>query len=140
MSATLKECHLRFTRSPEQISYPQGFTGQKSAHPEEEEFFIGKEPRYLTSDEIKLAEDFLKTLPYQQELVLTGAVLVDPEDPLFQKTHEELDRIEADMNLPNSRPPEGGDCEIRERVYRIREQIPDHPLNGHRELSAAPST
>lgn len=137
---TLKECHLKFGRASEQIPYPPGFSGAKSGRIEDEEFFIGKEPCYLTSDEVKVAEAYCAELTkraYKQEVVLTGAVLTDPDDYLFGKTHEELDAIEYDMNLPNSRPPEGGENSIRERVYRIREALPDHPLD-HRALTAAP--
>lgn len=118
-----KQVALKSQREPLQIAYPHGFTGAKSTHPEEEEFFLSTEPRFLTLDEIQLAQRFIARLSYRQELVFTGAVLVDPNDPLLEASHEQINQIEAEANLANTEmAPGGGQRSIRERVYILRER------------------
>jgi len=131
-----KQCHLKFGKEPIQVSYPPGFAGAKSDDSdEEEEFFLSKEPRFLTADEVELAIAFCKKLPYPQELALTGAVLVSGDDHLWDKNHEELDEIEATQGLPSSRAADGSEVELRQRVYQIREALPNHILDGLKVLA-----
>lgn len=126
----LKQAHLKRPGESLQIQYPQNYTGAKHSHMEEEEFFIGTEPTFLTVGEIDVAQKFIADLPYRQELTLTGAVLVDPEDPLFLMTDEELDEVEAALGLESSRDPSGAESHIRERIYRIREAEPDRAVDS----------
>lgn len=120
--ATQKQVYLAVRREPLQFVYPPDFAGEKSGDLDDEEFFLGQEPRFLTADEIELVEEILASLPYTQKLVKTGCVLIDPYDPLLEVTHDRLDEIEAQQKLPSSRKaPGGGTVGIRERVLRIRE-------------------
>lgn len=131
-----KQVALRFQREPLQISYPRGFQGAKSTHPEEEEFFLSTEPRFLTLDEIQVAQEFIRRLSYRQELTFTGAILVDPNDPLLNASPEQINRIEAEAHLPSTEmAPGGGRRSVRERVYILRER--GFLSNGNKVLSAA---
>lgn len=119
---TLLQCHLRFAREPLQISYPRDFNGKKSISEDDPSFFISQEPRFLTNDEIGLVETYLPKLPYQQALVVTGCVMIDPDDPMLGYSHNRLDEVERRNKLPSSRyAPGGGERETRERVLIIRE-------------------
>lgn len=108
-----------------QIAYPPGFpvlqkTGQRS----DQEFHLSTTPRFLSGEEIVVAEDFITNLPYRQQLIKTGLILLDANDPLLQKTHDELDQVEAQSKLSSTRnAPAGGLRAIRERVILIRERF-----------------
>jgi len=103
-----------------QIPYPSGFKGEKS-DPRATEIRLNHSFRLLTVDEVAVAEDFLKTLPYSQSLS-TGAHFIDPNDPLLSSSHDHLDQIEADQKMTNTRSsPNGGERSVRERVLIIRE-------------------
>jgi hypothetical protein len=121
-----KECRLRLPGSIS-IDYPSGYRGTKS-DPTEEAFFVSTEPRWLTMDEIDLAAKRLiemnKAFPSRmQALVYTGAIQIDPKDPLRQATHEQLNAIEKANGLPCScNSPAGGHRSVLERVLIIREQ------------------
>lgn len=121
----LKQAHLRTSREPLQIRYPDGFDGEKYAGEDEDdqEFYITTEPRFLTKDEIKLAREYIKTLSYPQELVLTGCTMIDPDDTLLDFDHDQLDELERTQGLPSTRkPPSGGTRQTFERVLLIREK------------------
>lgn len=116
-----KQIHLKFGREPLNIPYPPGFKGQKSGNYQDEEFILSVMPRSLTDDEIALAEKFIKTLPYQQQIVHTGCLFLDEQEPLMNLTHEELDRLEEENALENSSlSPGRGQRSILERVLTIR--------------------
>lgn len=136
MTTMQKQVALRFQREPLQIPYPPGFQGAKSTHPEEEEFFLSTEPRFLTLDEIQITQAFLSRLGYRQELTFTGAVLVDPNDPLLQASHEQINQIEAEARQPSTEmAPGGGRRGVRERVYILRER--GFLGSGNKVLNAA---
>ncbi|QLE46373.1 hypothetical protein FD723_39880 (plasmid) [Nostoc sp. C052] len=106
-----------------QINYPEDWEGEKSGDEEDPQFFVSAQPKLLTGDEIQLAEQYLKTILTTQKLVLTGFVQIDPDDPLLEATHEELDRLETEKNFPVSRyASSGGNLPVLTRVLRIREQ------------------
>lgn len=118
---TLKQVQLKFGRESLTIPYPQGFRGRKSGSPQDDEFMLSMMPRTLTDDEIALAEKFISTLTYKQQLAYTDCVFLEPGDPLLTMTHEELDRLEEDNGLDNtSASPGGGQRSILERVLLIR--------------------
>lgn len=119
----LQQAYLQHGREPLFVPYPEGFSGKKSGTPEDLDFFITSQPRFLTNDEIAIAQAFLKTLFYRQQLILTGAVLLDTEDPLLTASHDEFDEIENRLGLPNSKYGRGGIRQPRERAYIIRERV-----------------
>jgi hypothetical protein len=121
----LKQVQLQNSREPLQIPYPPDFKGEKYAEQdsEEQEFYLSSEPRFLTKDEIEVAQEYLKTIWYSPKLSFTGCVMIDPEDPLLDFNHDQLDRIEKEQNLPSSRKhPTGGTRQMFERVLLIRER------------------
>lgn len=118
----LLEVNLRHPKEPLQISYPRDFMGQKSGREADAEFHISCEPRFLTPEEIEVAEAFIKKLPYTQALDRTGAVLVG-DDSLLEKDHDYLDDIEKAQSLPNTRFVSGtSERATAERVFIIRER------------------
>ena len=122
----LKQANLRFCREPLQIPYPKNFDGDKydggNEDFEDGEFYISTEPRFFSLDEIKVIQDYLKTLPYSQELVETGCIRIDEDDPLMDFDHDQLDALEKEQSLPPSRKPiNGGTRQLFERVLIIRE-------------------
>lgn len=122
----LKQAHLRVEREPLQIRYPEGFLGDKydGGNPDfdDQEFHISTEPRFLSLDEIEIVRGYIKSLPYSQDLVLTGCVLIDEEDPLLGLDHDQLDALEKDQLLRSTRKPIGGGTrQLFERVLLIRE-------------------
>lgn len=119
---TLSQCHLRFAKEPLQIPYPRNFSGQKSVSEDDLGFFISQEPRFLTNDEIGLVRAYLPKLPYSQDLVLTGCVMIDSNDPMLDYSHDRLDEVERRHKLSSSRyAPGGGERAVRERVLIVRE-------------------
>jgi hypothetical protein len=121
-----KQVHLQFAKESLQIPYPKGFSGLKTPAGEDDnpaEFHLTCQPRWLTPDEIAVAEAFIKRLTYHQVLVLTGAVLIDPEDPLLNADHSTIDAVEKEYGLPNSRyAAPGAERQLRERVLILRER------------------
>lgn len=120
-----KEVKLRVPREPLQIPYPKGFTGDKSNHPDDADFHLSTEPRYLTLDEIVVASGYAAKLPYPQSVLETGALLTDEEDELLAWSHSGLDELERNAGLRSTRYViNSGGCQraVRERVYTIREQ------------------
>lgn len=116
-----------------QIPYPSGYKGSK-VDLRATEIRLNHNFRLLTADEVAVAEAFLGSLPYSQTL-LKGAYFIDPNDPLLAVTHDELDRIERQQKLSNTRrSPNGGERSIRERVLIIRES---YQGSGQAELSPA---
>lgn len=119
--ALLKQAALKYSREPLQIAYPSDYVGEKSI-PNEDEIFISTQPRMLTIDEIELIENFLTKLPYTQSLYFTGLVLIDPGDSLLKASHDDLDLVEKNAQLSNTRlAPGGGTRSVMERVLLIRE-------------------
>lgn len=88
-----------------------------------DELHITTRPRWVDERELAAIQAFLKTLPYEQKLNMTGAVLSDESEPLDNFTHDELDELELTLGLPNTRfAMSGGQRAIHERVCLIREQ------------------
>ena len=106
-----------------------------------EELHLTTQPRYVDEVELAAAQAYLSNpnLPYQQSLLFTGAVLSDESEPLDSFDHDELDRLETALGLPNTRKsPAGGTRMIHERVCLIRES--GYTNGGHevrRALAAA---
>ena len=123
-----KECRLRLPGKI-MVDYPKDFKGQKSEENiREKAFFLSSEPRWLTTDEIELAVQYLMKynkgqFGKSQSLVYTSAVLIDPDDLLLKANHLELNQIEIANGLKNSQYSlAGGQRSIYERVLIIREQ------------------
>lgn len=118
----LIEAALRHPKEPLQISYPRNFMGQKSGREADAEFHVSCEPRFLTPDEIEVAQTFIEKLPYTQALDKTGAVLIG-DDSLLEKDHDYLDDIEKAQSLSNTRFVSGtSERTVAERVLIIRER------------------
>jgi len=107
-----------------QVDYPSDFEGEKSGDEDDENFSISTQPRFLTSDEIELAEAYIKSIPDAQRLQFTGAVIVDPEDPLLNASVEDLKKIieQEKLNIPveangGTLPPQAIVLAIREAGY-----------------------
>jgi len=131
-----QQVQLKSNLEPLQIPYPADWDGEKSGEPEDEEFFLDIIPRFLSEDECRLAEDYIKKLPYPQTLVYTGCVLLDEDDPLFKATHEQLDNLEKNANLASTaEAPGGGRLTIQQRVLLIRES--GYKGDGKRALNGA---
>lgn len=97
-----KQVYLQYHKEPLQIPYPPGFTGEKTKE-DVTEIYVNSQPRLLTVDEIKVVEEFLRKLPYRQQLVVTGMVNTGKDDPLLNLSHEQLDDIELRHSLPKTR-------------------------------------
>lgn len=116
-----RQVRLRNPVEPLQIPYPEDFRGKKTDI-DEEEFTLTVLPRRLSDEEIDLAKEYIDALPYKQEIVYTGAVFIDPSDPLLSRSHDQLDLIEKREKLPNSKyAPRGGTKSIMQRVVAIRQ-------------------
>lgn len=116
-----KQVYLQYHKEPLQVPYPPGFAGAKTKE-DVEAIFINSQPRLLTIDEIKVVEEFLTKLPYRQQLVVTGMVSVQKDDPLFECSHTQLDEIEREHSLPNTRySSKYGERSTYDRVLIIRE-------------------
>ncbi len=121
--AQLRQAYLKKKAEPLQIAYPEGWQGAKSGDEFGDEIYISSMPRMLTEDEVSLVQDYLKKLPYPQELALTGCVMVDSEDPLLQMSHTELTALERTEDLPQTHSVQGkGLRSTFDRVLIIREQ------------------
>lgn len=117
-----KQCYLKIGSESLQIPYPPDFKGAKSMDSEDTEIHINSLPRLLTEDEILVVEDYLKTLPYPQSLLFTGAIFLDPSDPLVAMDNIELDRLEDEDMLPSTKySKDGGIRQPYERVLILRE-------------------
>lgn len=87
------------------------------------ELHLTTQPRWLDAEEVAAAQAYINDLSYPQTLVLTGAVIGDADDPLLNFSHDELDMLESELGLPNTRKPKaGGTRMLPERVYLIRER------------------
>jgi len=120
-----KQAALKNPREPLQVPYPQDFKGIRSSNnPDDTSIFISTEPRFLSDDEIVVVQEYVKGLSYDQSLVLTGCVIIDPDDPLLKCTHQQLDEIEAKNYLPSTSkiPGKGGKPSVQQRVLLIRER------------------
>jgi hypothetical protein len=108
------------------IQYPIDWEGFKSGQEEDEYFSIGPTPRILTLDEINYAQNHILQKRIRATISLTGAVIGPPDDPLYQWTHEQLDRLEEFLGYSNSRYIRAGGtnntlnriCQVRERGYQ----------------------
>lgn len=130
----LIEAHLTKAKEPLQIPYPRNFSGEKSGSPDDKEFHLSCQPRYLTEDEVAIAEAFVTRLLYPQTVSRTGAVQIG-DDPLLEKDQEYLDEVEKNAQLENTRQsPSGGDRSVFERVLIIRER--GYRGNGYKMLQA----
>jgi hypothetical protein len=105
------------------IYYPDDWQGFKSGHDEDEYFSIGPMPRILALDEIDYAKAYIQQKRIRATISQTGAVLGPTDDPLYQWTHDQLDRLEAFLQYPNSRFARlGGSNNTLNRVCQIRER------------------
>lgn len=132
------QVHLRYPGDSLQIPYPDDFktTEKSAAERSDTEFHLTTSPRFLSEAEVSVAREFVKALPYTQQVVATGAILIDPNDPLLSKTHDELDTVERSAALGVTRLGSGGaPRSIRERVILIRER--SYQGNGSLALPAA---
>ena len=103
------------------VQYPPGYKGDRTDGPQEESFYISDQARYLNEQEIELAQKAAKSQGHI--LVFSGAVLIDENDPLLQFDHSQLDAVEAEAKLSNTRKAlSGGTRSIYERVLIIRER------------------
>lgn len=118
----LKQCKLQRPVEPLQIPYPSDWSNPKTVDPDDTAIHLSTIPRFLNEYEIELVQAFCKELPYSQNLALTGAKLLDRNDPLLGFDHDQLDRIEKFVNLPNTRRTNGGERQTYERVLIIRER------------------
>jgi len=118
------------------VDYPPEYKGERTDGLQEEAFYLSDKPRYLNLEEIELAQ--AQASRYHQSLVFTGAVLIDSADPLLQASHPQLDRIESEAKLPNTRKsPAGGTRSTYERVLILRER--GYESNAARFLSPSSS-
>ena len=120
-----RQAQLKNAREPLQVPYPLDFLGIKSSNnPDDTSIFISTEPRFLSDDEVKLIQGYVKGLNYDQSLVLTGCVMIDSDDPLLKCTHEQLNKIESENYLLSTAkiPTKGGKPSIQQRVLLIRER------------------
>jgi hypothetical protein len=117
-----------------QIAYPPDFEGEKSGDEDDENFSVSTQPRFLTSDEVELAEAYINSIPDAQRLQYTGAVLVDPEDSLLKASVEELRRVieQEKLNLPVE--ASGGTLPVQAIVLSIREA--GYAGNGKRAIAS----
>lgn len=116
-----KQVHLQYAKEPLQIPYPPNFAGAKTKD-DVGEIFISSQPRLLTSDEIEVVESYISKLPYRQQLVLTGLVMIDQNDPLLEYDHSQLDELEKQHSVSNTRyVPGSGERSPHERVLILRE-------------------
>lgn len=117
-----------------QVAYPPNFEGEKSGDEDDENFSLSTQPRFLTSDEVELAKAYIQSIPDSQRLLFTGAVLVDPEDPLLNASHEDLKRVieQEKLNLPTE--VSGGTLPVQAIVLAIREA--GYEGNGKRAIGS----
>lgn len=118
----LKQAKLRNGSESLQIPYPPDFKGAKSLDADDSEIHINSLPRLLTEDEIVIVEDYLKSLPYPQSLLFTGAIFLDPGDPLVAMDNTDLDRLEEEELLSSTKYSKDGGIRLPyERVLILRE-------------------
>jgi len=116
-----------------QITYPPDYQGEKSGDEDDESFSLSTQPRFLTSDEVELAEDYIKSIPDSQRLLYTGAVLVDPEDSLLKASLDDLRKIIDQENLKIPVEASGGTLPVQAVVLAIREA--GYQGNGKRAIA-----
>lgn len=116
-----QEAALTHAVEPLQIPVPRKFEGTLT-NPDATELYVNSEFQPYTLDEIGIIRTFLeKKVSYTQSLKL-GAYLVDGDDALFSKTHDELDALESQEKRGNTRTAiGGGERQTRERVLILRE-------------------
>lgn len=103
------------------VPYPPGYKGDRTDGSQEDSFYISDQSRYLNPEEIELAQKAAKAQGHI--LVFSGAVLIAENDPLLQFDHNQLDAVEAEAKLPNTRKAlAGGTRSLYERVLIIRER------------------
>jgi hypothetical protein len=103
------------------VPYPPGYKGDRTDGPQEDSFYISDQSRYLNQKEIELAQKAAKMQGHI--LMFSGAVLIDENDPLLQFNHNQLDTVEVEAELPNTRKAlSGGTRSLYERVLIIRER------------------
>lgn len=117
----LYQVKLRNPGESLQIPYPSDWEGDKSGDETDTSFHLSPNPRFLTQPEIELGKEYVSKLGYSQAVVLTGAKLIG-DDLLISKTHDELDAIEVEQRMPNTRRVNGGERSVYERVLIIRER------------------
>lgn len=118
-----REVYYRGKNAPPMISvtYPPGFRGDRTISREDGNRFIATpSPTILSDDEITLLEAELQKLSNQIKLMFTSNVIVG-DDPLYNASHEQIDRIEAENGYPSSRKdPKGRQRTIQNRVLILR--------------------
>jgi hypothetical protein len=134
------EVKLQKNREPLAIPYPADWGGKKSGEYDDETLLICTQPRWVTPEEATMIDLFLIGLPYKQALARTGAVAIATNDPLLNKSHDDLDAIERHLSLAKTRTiRSGGTRSVRERVLLIRERGYFGDGNSALEPSAVPA-
>ncbi|MGB3203665.1 MAG: hypothetical protein WBB28_01615 [Crinalium sp.] len=126
------EASLKHNRPTLFVPYPADYAGEKSGDESDESFSLSVRPRYLTEDEIHLAEALCKKLPYPQIVMTSGAVLLSEGDPLLEADQDYLDELELSLGVANTRSVGNGTRATVERVLLIREA--GYKGNGHKLL------
>ncbi len=116
-----------------QIDYPPDYEGEKSGDEDDENFSVSTQPRFLTSGEIELAEAYVKSIPDAQRVLYTGAVLIDPDDPLINASLEDLKKVieQEKLNIPTQ--ADGGTLPAQAVLLAIREA--GYEGNGKRAIA-----
>ena len=116
-----------------QVTYPPDYEGEKSGDEDDENFSLSTQPRFLTADELELAEAYIQSIPDSQRLLYTGATLIDPEDPLLDASLEDLKRVieQEKLNIPTE--VSGGTLPVQAIVLAIRES--GYAGNGKRAIA-----
>ena len=135
-----KQVCLKYGFEPLQIPYPEGYRGRRSnSENQDAEFHLSSRPRFLYTDEIELAEAYVKKLPYSQQVTYTGAVLHDSDPLLEATTHEAIDKIESTNGMPSSRNISGsGQRNLADRISIVRER--GYLGNGSQAIAPAVET
>ena len=109
------------------VQYPEDFSGQRTD--DELEVFIDQAPRPMSKDEIAYVRQYLEGQGIANELEETEALFLDAEDPIAKLDHEQLDRLEENLNLSNTRTSNaGGERTTLERVLILRESYSGNDL------------
>jgi hypothetical protein len=118
-----RQAHLQLSGESLQIPYPSDFPEhEKTGGVSDESFFLSAIPKWLSVREIKAAREYIQSLGTRQSLVELESTLLDENDPLLGMNNDQLDQVEEEVGMENTRTaPGGGERQPRERAYLIRE-------------------
>jgi hypothetical protein len=109
------------------VTFPEDFPGQRTDT--ELEIFLDQAPTNLSRDEITYIRDYFKKHSISNELEETDALFLDANDPIAKLDHDQLDQLEENLNLQNTRNSNaGGERALIERVLIIRESYSGNDL------------